>query len=95
LKEVDFLLFVFMYMLSMSLLGYVSMWIDKRRAQAHLTRVPERVLLRLSFFGGAMGTLMGMYAFRHKNRKRLFVIGLPLCLVLNIMVGIGMVMILL
>ena len=46
---------------------------DKRAAIKGRWRVPERVLLSLSFFGGAVGGILGMLLFRHKTRKAKFI----------------------
>lgn len=46
---------------------------DKRAAIKGRWRVPERVLLSLSFFGGAAGGILGMLLFRHKTKKALFI----------------------
>lgn len=45
---------------------------DKYRASAHQWRVPERLLLSLTFVGGAFGAMAGMTLFRHKIRKTYF-----------------------
>lgn len=45
---------------------------DKRRARQGLFRIPEAVLLFLSFFGGATGGLMAMYTVRHKTKHWYF-----------------------
>jgi len=45
---------------------------DKYRASLHQWRVPERLLLTLTFVGGAFGALAGMSLFRHKTRKTHF-----------------------
>ena len=42
---------------------------DKAIAGSHRTRVPEIVLLALTFFGGTLGGLAGRALFRHKTRK--------------------------
>ena len=31
----------------------------------------------LLYSGGGIGSILGMYAFRHKNKKMYFVIGMP------------------
>lgn len=51
---------------------------DKRRAVLHRRRVPERVLLALSFAGGAAGMLFGMLFFHHKTRHFVFAFWVPL-----------------
>lgn len=45
---------------------------DKGRAKRGAWRIPEKVLLGFSFFGGAPGGLLGMLAFRHKTRHWYF-----------------------
>jgi uncharacterized membrane protein YsdA (DUF1294 family) len=42
---------------------------DKAIAGSKRTRVPEIVLLALTFFGGTLGALAGRAFFRHKTRK--------------------------
>ena len=46
---------------------------DKAIAGSKRTRVPEIVLLALTFFGGTLGALIGRVLFRHKTRKSSFV----------------------
>ncbi len=40
--------------------------------------------LLLHFFGGGVGTILGMYKFRHKTKKMKFIIGFPTILILEI-----------
>ena len=42
---------------------------DKSIAGTQRARVPEGILLALTFFGGTVGALAGMLFFRHKTRK--------------------------
>ncbi len=59
------------------------MGIDKRRARRHMWRISEKTLFFTALLGGSVGTLAGMYAFRHKTRHWYFVIGMPLILILQ------------
>ena len=45
---------------------------DKRQAGSEGRRVPEVVLLGMALAGGSPGAGLGMWAFRHKLRKRSF-----------------------
>lgn len=45
---------------------------DKAIAGSGRTRVPESVLLALTFFGGTLGALAGRALLRHKTRKAPF-----------------------
>jgi len=69
---------LFRYLLTalfaLSSIAFCLYGIDKRRAKRGRWRVPERVLLAIGFFGGAVGALLGMAAFRHKTRKWYFAV---------------------
>ena len=56
---------------------------DKKAAVSKSLRVPERVLLSLSLFFGSAGMIAGMYIFRHKTRKPLFLLTVPVMLVIH------------
>ncbi len=66
------------YYLLMSLLGFVAMLIDKRKSVKGKWRISEKSLMIISLLGGALGVIVGMILFRHKIRKPLFYIGVPL-----------------
>ena len=59
----------------MSLILFILMGADKRKARKGAWRVPERTLFLFAFFGGAIGGLAGMYTFRHKTKHWYFVLG--------------------
>ena len=61
--------------LVMSLVLFVTMGLDKRRARNGQRRVPEKRLFLLAAICGAPGGLLGMYAFRHKTKHWYFVFG--------------------
>ncbi len=60
------------YFVSINLISFFLMAIDKYRAIKNSYRIPEKVLLFSSFIGGAFGMLLGMYLFHHKTRKLKF-----------------------
>ena len=57
---------------ALSLVAFALYGADKHRARRGAWRIPEKVLLGFSFFGGAAGSLLGMLAFRHKTRHWYF-----------------------
>ena len=71
------------YLILMNALGLLLMYEDKRRAKRKRWRIPERTLLLVAAFGGSLGSLMGMYLFRHKTRHRKFTVFVPLFLALH------------
>ena len=63
---------------AMSVIGFVLMGADKRRAEKGAWRIPEKVLFGVSFLLGGVGSLVGMFVFRHKTKHASFRILLPL-----------------
>ena len=60
------------------------MGIDKRKAIKHAFRIPEATLFLIAFIGGSIGSILGMYTFRHKTRHWYFVYGMPFILIVQI-----------
>lgn len=80
----ELLPFLGLYALFVNLFGFVLMGFDKRRAQKNARRIRERTLFLCAFLGGSLGSLIGMYAFRHKTRKNAFRFGMPAILTLQL-----------
>ena len=65
-----------------SLMGFVLMGFDKRRAMNAGWRISERTFFALALVGGAYGILLGSAAFHHKNRKPSFIAVILICAVI-------------
>lgn len=76
------------YLIVINLLAFLAMWIDKRRAKYGKWRIKEHTLFVLALLGGSIGSIIGMYTFRHKTQKARFFIGFPAILVAEILLGI-------
>ena len=72
------------YFLIMNLIGFLAMWIDKKKAEKSRWRISENTLMTIAIFGGSIGTNMGMNIFRHKTKKPKFYIGFPVILIAQI-----------
>ncbi len=72
---------VTIYLLIINLIGILIMYIDKRKAKYGKWRIPEKTLLIIALLGGSVGTIIGMYAFRHKTQKLKFIFGFPTILI--------------
>ena len=75
---------ILIYLLIVNALGFLLMLVDKRKAQKNLWRIPESTLFLIAAVGGSIGSLAGMYKFRHKTRHWYFVIGMPAILIAQI-----------
>ena len=74
------------YLIIINLIGFYVMWSDKRKAKKGRWRIPENTLFLITLLGGGIGTISGMYTFRHKTKKWTFKIGLPVLLILDILI---------
>lgn len=70
--------------LTMNILGYLSMWSDKRRAIKGKYRISEKTLFAIALLGGSLGSILGMQKFRHKTKHWYFKYGMPFILVVQI-----------
>lgn len=79
---------VIIYLIVINIVGFFAMGIDKWKAKKNAWRIPENTLFGITALGGGIGTIVGMYMFRHKTKKAKFTIGLPAILVLEIILVI-------
>ncbi|MBR3607682.1 MAG: DUF1294 domain-containing protein [Lachnospiraceae bacterium] len=74
-----------LYVIIINFMGFLFMFIDKRRSQKRAYRIPESTLFALALLGGSIGCLFGMYICRHKTRHWYFVYGMPAILCLQVL----------
>ena len=79
---------IVIYLIIINIIGFYVMWSDKRKAKKGKWRIPENTLFLITLLGGGIGTIAGMYTFRHKTQKLKFTIGLPAILILEIVLAI-------
>lgn len=72
------------YILLINLTGFVAMYVDKKRAKRNEWRIKEGTLLSIALLGGGIGSIIGMYKFRHKTKKLKFTIGFPTIVITQI-----------
>lgn len=73
------------YLIIVNLIGFALMGIDKYKAKKRAFRIPEATLFIVAVIGGSIGSIIGMYAFRHKTRHWYFVYGMPAILIIQIL----------
>jgi uncharacterized membrane protein YsdA (DUF1294 family) len=77
-------LWITIYVLAATIVGFLSMGRDKYLAQKGRWRISENMLLAIAALGGSIGSIAGMILFRHKTLHNKFRYGLPAILVLQI-----------
>lgn len=83
--------YIILYFILINLIGVLAMALDKYKAEKGKWRISEKTLFLITILGGGVGTLFGMYKFRHKTKKMYFVIGFPTILILEIILIIWMI----
>ena len=77
------------YLILINIIAFLTTFLDKRKAKYGKWRIPEQTLLILALIGGSIGSIIGMYTFRHKTKKLRFSIGFPVILILQIILLIS------
>ena len=76
------------YLLIINAASLILMLADKLKARKNLWRIPEKVLFLSAIIGGSIGSLLGMYVFRHKTKHFSFILGMPLILAIQIVLAV-------
>lgn len=76
------------YLLIINLVGFLLMFIDKRRAINHKWRISESTLILVSLIGGSVGSYISMQLFRHKTKHLKFTLGIPIIILLQVYIVI-------
>ena len=82
------------YLLIINAARFLLMLVDKWKAKKNRWRVRESTLLLVAALGGSIGSLAGMYLFRHKTQHLKFTLGIPLilaaqCFVVVLVMALG------
>ena len=71
------------YLLLINVISFILALSDKNRAIRKKQRISERTLIFSAVFGGGIGLLIGMLLSNHKTRKKKFMIGVPIIIVIH------------
>lgn len=83
---------ILIYLLIINALGFLLMLVDKIKAKKNRWRIPERTLILTAVIGGSIGSLAGMYLFRHKTLHPKFTMGIPVILALQVVAVIWLIL---
>ena len=79
---------IVIYLISINIVTFLAMFIDKKRAEKGEWRIKESTLLGLAMLGGSIGVITRMYVFRHKTKILRFSVGFPVILITEIVLAI-------
>ena len=75
---------IIIYAIGINLVGFLLMGIDKGRAKLGQWRIREHTLFLVALLGGSVGSLTGMFLFRHKTKHFSFLVGMSAILLIQI-----------
>lgn len=76
-----------LYFIVINVVGFLSMFSDKKRAKQKRWRISEKTLFLIASIGGSLGGIIGMYVFHHKTRHWQFKYGFPVILIIQIIIA--------
>ncbi len=76
--------YLYIYLAVINLIAIILTIYDKSAAVHDRWRVRERTLMLVSALGGSVGMFLTMLIIRHKTRKPLFMIGIPVIFILEL-----------
>ena len=76
--------YLILYLIVINLVAIVITAHDKLAAENHRRRTPERTLLLIAALGGSPAMYLTMLVIRHKTRKPLFMIGIPVIFIIEL-----------
>lgn len=80
----DTRLWIIGYVVLINIIAFIMMGIDKSKAERHAWRISEATFFLISIVGGSLGSILGMYTFRHKTKHWYFVLGMPIILLIQL-----------
>lgn len=78
--------YILIYFIFINIISFMVFFVDKNKAKKDKWRIQEKTLHTLSFLGGSIGSIAAMKLFRHKTKKKGFIIITIIALLLNVFI---------
>lgn len=72
------------YLVTVNLIDFILMGVDKKKAIRGAWRIPEATLFLFALIGGSLGGILGMHFFHHKTKHWYFKWGMPAILAVHL-----------
>lgn len=76
---------IIIYIAIVNFVSFIIFGIDKYLAIKNKRRISEKTLFFISIIGGSLGSILGMNIFRHKTKKKKFLV-IYLFLIIHIII---------
>lgn len=80
----DVTYYLYIYIATISIVSVLFTIYDKIASKKRWARVPEKLFLSLGILGGAIPMFITMLIIHHKTRHKMFKIGLPIEILINL-----------
>lgn len=77
---------IIIYFICINIIGFISMYLDKRKAIKSEWRIKESTLIMVVILGGSIGACLGMETFKHKTKHIKFKYGIPIIILVQIII---------
>lgn len=77
---------IVLYIIIISIIGWVLPIVDKKRARNNEWRIREQTLFIVSALGGSMAMYVSMKKYRHKTKHKRFMIGIPVIMIVQVFI---------
>ena len=77
---------IVLYILIISVIGWILPIVDKKRAKKNEWRIKEQTLFIVSILGGSLAMYASMKKYRHKTKHKRFMIGIPAIIVMQLII---------
>ncbi|WP_226063227.1 DUF1294 domain-containing protein [Kaistella polysaccharea] len=78
--------FFIAFLMTINIGSFFYFGLDKRKAQKNKHRISEKSLLIMTFFGGTIGSVLGMLIFHHKTEKKSFILKICVIILIQILI---------
>lgn len=78
--------FFIVFFLTLNIGSFIYFGLDKRKANNNRYRISEKKLLIMTFFGGSIGSILGILIFNHKTSKESFIFKIVLIVLIQLLI---------
>ena len=89
MPQLNWIYIALIYLAAINVVTFFLYGADKWKAKRYKWRVSEATLIWMAVLGGSVGAWLGMKAWHHKTQHKKFKYGLPLILLMQIAVAVG------
>ena len=76
--------YLYYYLIIINIISFILFGYDKLSAKKQKNRIRNSTLLGISILGGSIGSIIGMYTFRHKTQTWYYKYTIPFMIIIQV-----------